>query len=251
MSEYIRADRADRVLVLSFARPEKKNAITLAMYDALTAHLAEAARDEAIGAVLFRGDGTMFSAGNDLLDFATVAGAGKVPENAPRFIDAIAAFPKPAIAAVQGRAVGIGTTMLLHCDHVLLAEDALLTAPFVGLGLVPEAGSSLLLTARLGHARAMAMFALGEAIDAQAALAAGIANRVVATDALDAEALAAAQAFASLPAQAFAETKRLMRDGAALASRIAEENAAFGERLRSAETAKIVAARMGAIGAKG
>jgi enoyl-CoA hydratase/carnithine racemase len=136
---------------------------------------------------------------------------------------------------VQGRAVGIGTTMLLHCDFVVLAEDALLSTPFVQLALVPEAASSLLMPMRIGYARAYEMFALGEAVDARTALQWGIANRVVPLDRLHEEAAAVAGRLARLPAGALAATKQLMRDAERLTAQIATESALFGERLTTGE----------------
>ena len=187
---HVRSEIDGPVLRLTIDRPEKKNALTDAMYADLTVGLRSAATDAGVRVVLITGAGGVFTSGNDIADFAAVA-AGQV-DHADRhvhaFLDAVARFPKPLVAAVPGLAVGIGTTLLLHCDIVLLAESARLSTPFVNLGVVPEAGSSLLLPARIGHQRAFAMFALGEAIDAATALAWGLANRVVADDRLDAEA---------------------------------------------------------------
>jgi enoyl-CoA hydratase/carnithine racemase len=146
------------------------------------------------------------------------------------------------VAAVQGRAVGVGTTMLLHCDLVFVTEDAKLTAPFVSLGLVPEAASSMLLPARLGHARAFAMFVLGEAVDGPTAVGWGIANAVVPAATLRARARSAAEAVAAQPPESVAVTRRLMRNGEALAARIAEENRQFTARLASPEAREAFAA---------
>src|SRR5262249_26081031 len=151
-------------------RPDKKNALTNAMYGALTDALRAAETDSAVRAIVIRGEGDMFTAGNDVGEFAAMAtGAFKGERHVSRFVGAIARANLPLVAAVQGRAVGIGTTMLLHCDVVLLAEDAKLSTPFVGLALVPEAASSLLLPLRIGYVRAYEMFALGETMDARAA----------------------------------------------------------------------------------
>jgi enoyl-CoA hydratase/carnithine racemase len=136
---------------------------------------------------------------------------------------------------VQGRAVGVGTTMLLHCDLVVLADNAQLSTPFVSLALVPEAASSLLMPARIGYARAYEMFALGETVPAKAALEWGLANRVVPLDKLDAEALALAQRLARQPAGALTATKKLMRNGEALVARMQAEGEQFAQRLRTAE----------------
>lgn len=180
MTEHIQRHNADGVLTLTLARADKKNAITDAMYGALADALDAAERDHTVRVVLLRAEGDMFSAGNDIGEFASIAmGEGGGQRNVVRFLHALARATRPLVAAVQGRAVGIGTTVLLHCDFVLLADNAQLSTPFVNLALVPEAASSLLMPARLGHVRAFEMFALGDAVSAESALAWGLANRVV------------------------------------------------------------------------
>ena len=229
--------RAGAVLVITINRPDKKNALTNAMYGALSDALASARTDDAIRCVMITGAGDVFTAGNDIGDFASVA-AGDLKQaerHVHAFLDALAAFDKPLVAAVPGLAVGIGTTMLLHCDLVVLGEAAKLSTPFVDLALVPEAGSSLLLQARIGYVRSFAMFALGERIDAATALAWGLANKVVPADALYADALALAQAIAARAPGAVLATKRLMRDTRAMAARMKAEAEAFEDRLRSPE----------------
>lgn len=236
MSEHIKIEKSDGVLTLVMARPEKKNALTDGMYKALADALEASNDDPATRVVLLRGEGDMFTAGNDLGEFATRgSGSESGPRNVTRFISAISTASKPIVAAVHGRAVGVGTTMLLHCDQVVLAENALLTTPFVGLALVPEAASSLLLPARIGHARAFAMFALGEAVGAQDALAWGLANRVVPLDELAAAGMDLARRLARQPLGAVVATKRLMRDAAAVARRMDEESGIFAQRLKSPE----------------
>jgi len=178
----------------------------------------------------------MFTAGNDVGEFAAMASGGfKGERHVSRFLDAIARAGRPLIAAVQGRAVGIGTTMLLHCDFVVLAENAQLSTPFVNLALVPEAASSLLMPLRIGYARAYEMFALGETVDAKTAQQLGIANRVVPLEKLHAEAATIAARLARQPVGALAATKRLMRNADLLASQIGAESAIFAERLKTAE----------------
>ena len=227
------------VMTLTFNRPDKKNAITDAMYKILADGLDEAEADPAIRVVLFRSEGDAFTAGNDLSDFASqaTAGEGSIGDerNVGRFLKALARAQKPLVAAVTGLAVGVGTTMLLHCDLVYIAEDAKLTVPFVNLALVPEAASSLLLPARIGHARAYAMFALGEAVDGRTAAAWGIANAALPAGEVQAKALAAAQALAKRPLGALTITKRLMRDAEALSGRMDEEGKLFAARIRTAE----------------
>ena len=221
---------------MTFARPDKKNALTNGMYGALADAIVAAETTPATRVIVIRGEGDMFTAGNDVGEFAGVAtGAVTGERHVTRFLDAIARSTRPLVAAVQGRAVGIGTTMLLHCDFVVLAEDALLSTPFVNLALVPEAASSLLMPMRVGYARAYEMFALGEAVDANTAFQLGIANRVVPLDRLHAEATTIARRLARQPAGALAATKRLMRNAEILTAQIAAENACFAERLKTSE----------------
>ena len=235
MTEQIRCSRADGVLEITLARPDKLNALSDAMYRALADALESAEADAGIRVVAFFADGGAFTAGNDLSDFARYAQTGEAPVEVLRFVRALARSEKPLVAAVQGRAVGIGMTMLLHCDHVVVAPDALLSVPFVGLGLVPEAGSSLLLPERIGHARAHAMFALGETLDAQQAVALGIANRLVPLADLHEITRVVCRKLAAQPPEALAATKRLMRDGRRIAAKVEEEAVVFVERLRSDE----------------
>lgn len=244
-TDQVKVTQAGGVKTLSLARPDKRNALTDAMYGVLAHEIAGAAGDPAVSVILLRGEGAMFTAGNDIATFANAgAETGRAPaaRNVHRFLRALADTPCPLVAAVQGRAVGVGTTMLLHCDMVVLSDDALLTTPFVSLALVPEAASSLLLPARVGHARAFAMFALGEQMDAATAVACGLANVSVPRDDLDPTALAIAQRLAALPRGAVFETKRLMRDNSAMRARMDAEDAVFAERLRSAEAREAFAA---------
>jgi len=236
MTEHIRIEHRDHILTLTFARPDKKNALTNAMYGALADAILAAETDKAVRAIVLRGEGDMFTAGNDVGEFAMMAtGAFKGERHVSRFVEAIARSTQPMVAAVQGRAVGIGTTMLLHCDFVVLAENALLSTPFVSLALVPEAASTMLMPLRVGYARAYEMFALGETMDAKTALQLGIANRVVPLERLHAEAAAVAAKLAKLPAGSLAATKRLMRNAEVLAAQIGAESKCFAERLQTAE----------------
>lgn len=220
------------VLELRLNRPAKKNAITSAMYRALFDGLSEAARRSDIGAVLIAADGDTFSAGNDLADFLRSDGG----EAAFDFIRTIAAFEKPIVVAAQGMAVGIGTTLLLHCDLVFASPDTRFVLPFVSLGLVPEAGSSLMLPARIGAAKAAAMLLLGEPMDAAAAEVAGLITAIVPADQLLEHARAKADALTRQPPQALQEARRLMKgDPAAITDRIEEEAHSFRAALLSAE----------------
>jgi len=237
VSEHFKAERDGAVLVLTLNRPEKKNAITDAMYAAFADALDEAGRDSAVRAVLIRAEGDSFSAGNDIGEFAAVATGARRAETmaVARLIRALATAEKPLVAAVRGQAVGIGTTMLLHCDLVYVAEDARLAAPFADLALTPEAASSLLLPLRIGHPRAFAMFALGEALDGRAAAALGLANAALPAAEVDARAREAAQALARRPTGALIQTKRLMRDAEAIWTVIEAEAGVFYQRLQSPE----------------
>jgi enoyl-CoA hydratase/carnithine racemase len=192
--------------------------------------------------VLFQGEGDSFTAGNDLADFRAASDSQDGPSEAFRFIGNLGRATKPLVAAVQGNAVGVGTTMLLHCDLVYLAENAKLMTPFVNLALVPEAASSWLLPARIGHVRAYAMFALGEPLDAPSALACGLANAVVPVSELHAKARRAAEALAKRPAGALSHTKSLMRETERMAAQMSRESSLFRERLQSAEAREAFAA---------
>ena len=242
MTEHVLIEKSGGVLTLTINRPEKKNALTRPMYKALGDAIDGAERDDDVRCVLIQAEGDIFSAGNDLADFAAVnQGKSERVEQNPLLL-ALGRAKTPLVAAVHGRAVGVGTTMLLHCDLVYLAEDALLTTPFVNLALVPEAASSLTLPARIGHTRAFAMFVLGEAVNAQQALAWGIANAVVPKAELRARARAAAEAVASKPAAAVALTKTLMREAEAFARRMELEGQHFTAQLKSPEAKEAFAA---------
>jgi enoyl-CoA hydratase/carnithine racemase len=207
------------------------------MYAALTEGLVRAESDTAVRAVLFEAEGDAFSAGNDLADFAAFAtGAMDRSEmNVHAFLNALAGGTKPYVAAVQGLAVGIGVTLLLHCDLVYVAHDAKLSTPFANLALVPEAASSLLLPARIGHVRAYAMFALGESIDGRTAAALGLANESLPVTQLRERAWTAAKALAAQPPGALQATKALMRDAETLRTVMSREADVFTERLKSPE----------------
>lgn len=246
MTEHVLIEKAGGVLTLTLNRPEKKNALTRAMYQALGEAIDGAADDNDVRCVLIQANGDMFTAGNDLGDFAAVnagdATANQAREGGNPLLAALGRARIPLVAAVHGRAVGVGVTMLLHCDLVYVAEDALLTTPFVNLALVPEAASSMLLPARIGHARAFSMFVLGEAVDGRTAAAWGIANAAVPAGELRAKARAAAEAVAARPASSVAITKALMRDPAGIAARMDEEGRHFAAQLKSPEAKEAFAA---------
>ena len=234
---HIKTDLNGGVLSISFDRADKKNAITQAMYAALAQAVTAAQDDAAVRVVLFRAEGDSFSAGNDIGDFASIAMGGTRPTDMAvfNFLKSLAFLDKPAVAAVKGRAVGIGLTLLLHCDLVVVAEDALLSTPFVNLALAPEAASTLLLPMAIGHQRAFEMFALGEPIDGRTAHTWGLANRCVAADRVDAEALRLAGALAARAPGSLAGTKRLMRDAEGLWALMQAEGEVFGAQMLSPE----------------
>jgi len=235
MNTSIKIIKSDGILSLILARPEKKNALTDAMYKALADALLASEEDVHTRVVLISAEGDTFSAGNDIGEFANASPDDTGPRNVLRFLRAIATLTKPVIAAVQGRAVGVGTTMLLHCDPVLLAENALLSTPFVNLALVPEACASLLMPARIGYVRAFSMFALGEAISAKDAVAWGIANKVVLIEELAEQSISLARRLTQQPSGALIATKKLMRDTSMIVSHMEIETVEFSHRLVSAE----------------
>lgn len=236
MTAEIHVDQADGILTITFARPDKKNALTNVMYGTLADIIERAEHDSNIRVLLVQGDGDMFTAGNDVGEFAAIAsGKGPGERHVHRFLHALAKSSVPIVAAVQGKAVGIGTTMLLHCDYVLLAQDAELITPFVNLALVPEAASSWLLPVRIGHVRAFEMFALGEPLDAPSAVALGIANKVCANGQLRDDARRMAERIAAKPAGSLSAMKKLMRDAEMLVAQMDSESAKFQEQLTSAE----------------
>ena len=220
------------VTTITLNRVDKKNSITTAMYATMADALDQAQADAAVRVVLLQGDVTIFSAGNDIGDFLNKPPAG---EQSPvfRFLHGIAAFPKPIVAAVCGPAVGIGTTMLLHCDLVYAGDNAAFSLPFVNLGLCPEAASSLLLPQMFGYHRAAEALLLGEPFMAEAALEIGLVNRIVPPTEVNAMAQTQARKLAAKPLTSLVETKRLMKKGQAalVAQQMTEEGAVFGRML--------------------
>ncbi len=242
MTEHVIVEKSNGVLTLTLNRPEKKNALTSAMYAALAKAIDDAAHDPDVRCVLLQGEGDIFTAGNDLADFTAVNKGQDAGLGAKPLLEALANAKTPLVAAVHGKAVGVGVTMLLHCDLVYLSEDVQLSTPFVNLALVPEAASSLLLPARIGHTRAFSMFVLGEVVDAAKALSWGIANAVIPKAELRAKARAAAEAVAQRPPAAVAITKALMRDKQAINTRMETETGHFLDQLRSPEAREAFAA---------
>jgi enoyl-CoA hydratase/carnithine racemase len=240
MSDDVLIDEAGGVLTLTFNRPDRKNAMTRAMYRTMAEAIEQANDERRIRAILFQANGESFSAGHDIAELAqlNMGAAGAQPTTEEPFLEALARAKKPLVAAAHGRSVGIGLTLLLHCDLVYVAEDALFSCPFTGLALTPEAASSLLLPARIGHVRAFQLFVMGEAIDGRTAAAWGLANEALPAGEVQARARAAAEALAVMPPAAVALTKKLMRDTPAVSQRITEELALFTAQLCSPEAAE-------------
>ncbi|MCU0256083.1 MAG: enoyl-CoA hydratase [Vicinamibacterales bacterium] len=232
----ILVDTVEAVRVVRFARPEKKNAITEAMYAALHEALVAAREDSAVRAVLLGGAPGVFTAGNDLADFLQHPPTGE-DSAVFRFLRALVEFPKPVVVAVDGAAIGIGTTLLLHCDLVVATPRAKFALPFAKLALVPEAGSSFLLPLVAGYHRAAEWLLLGEPFSGEEAYRAGLVNRLVEPEALEQTAMAMASALAALPPEAVQLSKRLLRDPLhdTTIATIRREAAVFVQRLQSAE----------------
>jgi enoyl-CoA hydratase/carnithine racemase len=237
MSENVRTSTADRVAEIEIHRPEKKNALTGEMYDAMSAAIVKADADAGVHVILLRGQPDCFTAGNDLADFLAVNRGEGVGSPAARFLGVIRTARKPVVAAVGGVAVGIGTTLLLHCELVYAAPNARFQMPFVPLGLAPEGGSSLLLPMLAGYQRAAELLLLGRPFGAERAMAAGLVNEVVPVERLLAHAREAALAVAAMPVESVRITKELLKRPHAreLEERMAEELRIFGERLQSPE----------------
>ena len=220
------------VSTITFNRLDKKNALTEAMYSALAEAMQQAASDDAVRVLVIQGDASVFTAGNDIKDFLEHP---PTSTDAPvfRFLRQLVSFPKPLIAAVAGPAVGVGTTMLFHCDLVYAGDNAAFAMPFVNLGLCPEAGSSLLAPQLVGHQRAAELLLLGEPFLAETARDLGLVNRITAPTEVNELAGAQARRLASKPMSSLLETKRLLKQGqqAALLERVAEEAAVFARML--------------------
>jgi enoyl-CoA hydratase/carnithine racemase len=245
LSPNVRIERAGAVLCVTFDRPDKKNALNRAMYMAATDALRQADGDRSIGAVVFAGSGGVFTAGNDIADFLEAsAEPGEFP--AFTFIKALATCETPLIAAIEGVAIGIGATMMLHCDLVYVAPGTVFRLPFVDLALVPEAASSLLLPRRVGMAKAAEFMLLGEVFGAEEAVRLGLANAIVPACEVSGFAIERAGQLATKPRAAIAATRRLMRGGSEeILARIEEEARLFSAALRSEEACAAFAAFLG------
>ena len=253
MSEHVRVERKGEVLAITLDRPERRNAITVAMYAALAGAIESAAEDPAIRVITLAGEGKDFAAGNDLADFLA-AGVRELTEEIPvwRLLRALADCETPLVAAVHGNCVGIGTTMLLHCDLVIAEVGSRFSLPFVELGLVPEAASSLLLPALAGRRRAARYFLLGETFGVDEALAIGLASHRADTGVLAETRDSVVARLIAQPPEALRQTHKLLRSGGRelVHERIRLENGCFSERLMSDEVKQAIAAFFAARGRK-
>ncbi|MEQ1576718.1 MAG: crotonase/enoyl-CoA hydratase family protein [Hyphomicrobium sp.] len=227
----------DRIQVLRINRPAKKNALTSEMYAALSSALEDGDADSDVSAHVILGSGGVFTAGNDIHDFLkTAQGSPGLGVEVLRFIHLLPIVGKPLIAGADGAAIGIGTTLLLHCDLVYASDRAQFSTPFLNLGLVPEAASSWLMPQRMGYARAFELLVLGNTFSAAQALQAGLVNAVVPANELEATVMDAARRLAGKPAAALAAARRLMRgDAAPILKRTGEEAKAFAQQLATPE----------------
>jgi enoyl-CoA hydratase/carnithine racemase len=244
MTQEIQIRIEDGVQVIRFLRADKKNAFTGPMYNAMSEALDAAETNDAVAAHVFIGSGGVFSAGNDINDFlrraqAVTSGDGKgMPAPSLDFIRRLPKVTKPMIAAVDGLAIGIGTTMLLHCDLVYATPAASLRTPFLDLGLIQEAGSTITAPARIGYPRAFELICLGEPFSAERALAAGIVNAIVPADKLEETAMKAAKRLAAKPRQALMTSRRLLRQGHEAISAMMDEEAKAYQTLMSSPEAR-------------
>jgi enoyl-CoA hydratase/carnithine racemase len=244
MTDHVIVNDEGPIRVIRMNRPEKKNALTSAMYDSMAEAIETASGTSPIRCVLICGGPGAFSAGNDLGDFMKAATGGEGLGNAVlRFLYALARAERPLVAAVQGVAVGIGTTMMLHCDYAVAASDARFTTPFVALGLIPEAASSLIAPRLMGHRRAFELLVMGRALSGEEAKAAGLVNQVAPAGEVEEQAMMAAQAIAALPPEGVAISRHLMKGTPdEIVRRMDEESSAFRQRLSSTEARAAFAA---------
>ena len=239
MTGHLTVTDEDAMRVIALRRPDKKNALTQDMYRLMSDAIDTAQNDPDIRCIVISGGSGVFTAGNDLEDFLKAGtsntGAPRA-SNATKFLYSLAHNVKPLVAAVDGIAIGIGTTMLFHCDYVLAGKTATFTTPFINLGLVPEAASSLLAPRAMGHQRAFAMLVMGRTLSADDAHAAGFVNVVVPAGQTEAEARKVAREICALPAEAVAISRKLLKlPPEEMTRRIDQESHLFGERMRSQE----------------
>jgi len=240
MTDHVVIQHEEATRIITMRRPDKKNALTQDMYFAISKSIDSAQDDPTIRCMIITGSSGVFTAGNDLKDFLT-AGSGAEKQafgtsGGSTLLNSLNNNRKPLIGAVDGVAVGIGTTMMFHCDYVIASKSAMFSTPFVGLGLVPEGASSLLVPRALGHQRAFALLVMGRSLDAEAAREAGFVNEVVAPGHVETEARKVAREICALPAEAVAISRQLLRlPPETIAERFAIEGKHFGERMQSQE----------------
>lgn len=239
MTEHVLVTDEDATRVITLRRPEKKNALTQEMYAAMSNAVDTAQNNPAIRCLIITGGSGVFTAGNDLDDFLKASGAAQGearPMNAVKFLHSLVHNTKPIIAAVDGIAIGIGTTLTFHCDYVLASTAATFSTPFIHLGLVPEGASSLLVPMTMGHQRAFEMLVMGRPVSAQDAKEAGFVNAVVAPGHTEVEARKVAREICALPAEAVALSRKLLKQPPdELVRRIEQESHLFSERMSSKE----------------
>lgn len=241
MEQLVNFQTQNGVLEIQFNRADKKNALTNAMYQAVQTAMEQAKSDDNIRVILFTSTGDFFTAGNDLVDFLIKAENDDAELNALDFVQFLGDYPKPIVAAVTGSGVGIGLTLLLHCDLVYIVENAKLLAPFVDLSLVPEAGSTLLLTQKIGYQRAFEVFVMGEKITGKQAVELGLANQAFASsDEVLSTARQKAEILAKKSVSSVRQTKDLMRNATEILARIQQENTHFSNRLQTDEVKAIL-----------
>lgn len=244
MSEHVRVEQSNGVLAITLARSERRNAITVAMYAALAQAFESAANDPSVRVITIRGEGQDFAAGNDLADFLNAMPRDTTDIPVWRLLRALARCEIPIVAAVHGNCVGIGTTLLLHCDLVIADESARFSLPFVDLALVPEAASTLLLPQLAGRRAAARYLLLGEPFGAAEALEIGLASHVVPAGTLEEELGRIVAALLAKPVESLRATQRLLRHGqsAGILERMELESHVFAERLGSAEVRQAIEA---------
>jgi enoyl-CoA hydratase/carnithine racemase len=236
MTEHVVVTDEDATRVITLRRPEKKNALTQEMYAAMSSAIDTAQNNPAIRCLIITGGSGVFTAGNDLDDFLKASGGETRPMNAVKFLHSLVHNTKPIIAAVDGIAIGIGTTLTFHCDYVLASTGATFSTPFIHLGLVPEGASSLLVPMMMGHQRAFSMLVMGRPVSAQDAKEAGFVNVVVAPGHTETEARKVAREICALPAEAVALSRKLLKQPPdELVRRIEQESHLFSERMSSKE----------------
>lgn len=236
MSDHIIVERRGAIQLIRLNRPDKKNAITRAMYDRMASALRAGDADDDVRVHVFLGAPGAFSSGNDMQDFLAVATGGDHGKDVFDFLVALASARKPIVSGVDGLAIGIGTTIHLHCDMTFATPGSLFKTPFTDLGLVPEAASSLIAPQIMGHQRAFALLAMGEGFSAEQALDAGLIWKIAEPEALEAEVIAAAEAFAAKPPEALQLAKKLVKGPREpVLDRIREEGEFFLQRLKSDE----------------